>query len=230
MLFPFVYLSPYELRTYHIVFKPEFSTPNGTVFSLCSLSVSFTTPHSSQAHREWNTEALKKQWHKTSQKYESKFEDLLKDPELKSLGNGKFFVCTKMKYKIGDGAEGACVYIGIREDGTELAVKRMLKDNHNQLKNEMKLLRELEHKNIVKYLDCTQDEDFNYLCLQLCDYNFEDYKITKEPNQDALKKVAKQVLLGLQTLHDAGIIHRDLKPNNILIGIFFSFHLIRFLY
>lgn len=36
--------------------------------------------------------------------------------------------------------------------------------------------------------------------------------------EDETKRVTKQILTGLETLHKKGICHRDLKPGNILIG------------
>ena len=43
--------------------------------------------------------------------------------------------------------------IGLRDDGMEVAVKRLLKANYCSIKNELENLRipELEHENIVKY-------------------------------------------------------------------------------
>ena len=50
-------------------------------------------------------------------------------------------------------SNGTLVSIGLRDDGMEVAVKRLPKCNSRFIKNELENLRipEIEHENIVKY-------------------------------------------------------------------------------
>ncbi|KAF4104588.1 hypothetical protein G5714_013919 [Onychostoma macrolepis] len=160
-------------------------------------------------------------WNRSSIKHRSKIEELQKDSTRKQVGN--LYFSKSDEYNIGSGGTGK-VFIGLKEDGTEVAIKRILKDQQKSkcFENELKHLQDLnlESKNVVRYVDLAEDEDFYYLALQLCEYDMEDYMeiLRQEKQQDkALRKIVKEILLGLQVLHRAEVIHRDIKPGNVLI-------------
>ncbi|RXN23803.1 serine threonine- kinase ppk4-like isoform X2 [Labeo rohita] len=153
----------------------------------------------------------------------TKFQDI---EVSKRLGN--LTLVLRDEFQIANGSDGTQVFLGLRDDGTEVAVKRMIKSNYQVLRNEEEFLRlpQLESSSIVRYVDFAEDTHFGYLALQLCEYTLEEYIQDHLPDDSAernliLKKLVKEVLYSLQVLHhqQSRVLHRDIKPQNVLIDI-----------
>ncbi|KAL6477059.1 hypothetical protein MHYP_G00155580 [Metynnis hypsauchen] len=214
------------------IFTPRryITDPGSSIFSLTPAKRHlYLSPWEGEANvdnKKTLEKNLKQKWltQKASKKWQQKLNLLLDDPDRQSVGKGKLFLSMKGKFSIGQGADGTQVYIGMKADGTEVAIKRMIKANTEELKNEMSLLRDLESSYIVRYVDFEEDGEFNYLAVQLCESNLEEYikQLDLEKEEDrikTLKKLAKDVLLGLADLHEAKVLHRDIKPRNVLIDV-----------
>ena len=108
--------------------------------------------------------------------------------------------------------------------GTEYAIKciskmRVKPNKIHQIKNEIEILSQLDHPNIVTYF-CTVEDNKNYYLLMeylsgkdLDKIFREDYnKITF----DDIRFILYQVFSALNYIHSKNIVHRDIKPANII--------------
>jgi serine/threonine protein kinase len=128
---------------------------------------------------------------------------------------------------LGTGAFGA-VYLGVHQQtGEMVAIKKVrlgstgeaAKRQIELLAAEIRLMKQLNHANIVRYLHAERQEDM--LCI------FMEYMAGGSLNS-LLKKFGKlspavvkiymrHALLGVQHLHERNVVHRDIKPDNILL-------------
>ncbi|ONM21680.1 NPK1-related protein kinase 2 [Zea mays] len=131
---------------------------------------------------------------------------------------------------IGAGAFGQ-VYLGMNLDSGELlAVKQVLIGRSNatrekaqahikELEEEVKLLKNLSHPNIVRYLGTVREEDTLNILLEFVPGGSIQSLLGKLGSfpEPVIKKYTKQILQGLEYLHSNAIIHRDIKGANILV-------------
>ncbi|GAA6047653.1 hypothetical protein NBRC10513_004099 [Rhodotorula toruloides] len=132
---------------------------------------------------------------------------------------------------IGAGSFGS-VYLGMNPmTGSLMAVKQVelpTGKTHNEerkkgmleaLEREIELLKDLQHENIVQYLDSSMDGQHLNIFLEYVPGGsvaalLQNYGAFEEA---LVSKFVRQILTGLDYLHEREIIHRDIKGANILV-------------
>jgi len=117
------------------------------------------------------------------------------------------------------------------EDGT-IKINSLLEDAIK----EIAILKKCNNKNIIKLYEILHDniKEKLYLILEYCSngnlmtYNEDEdkFQINKhfyknnnpdsDYSEDEIRKIIRQIVLGIDYLHNNGVIHRDIKPDNIL--------------
>ncbi len=91
-------------------------------------------------------------------------------------------------------------------------------DNRRRLMSEGHLISTLSSPYIVKAHEIGESADSPYIVMEyLSGGTLRDYVRQNHPLPVAeIKRIARQICLGLQAIHDKGIYHRDLKTGNIM--------------
>ncbi|AQL07879.1 putative MAP kinase superfamily protein [Zea mays] len=126
---------------------------------------------------------------------------------------------------LGSGSFGT-VYEGISDEGVFFAVKEVnLFDKGSnakqcifQLEQEIALLSQFEHENIVQYYGTDKEDSKLYIFLELVTQGslallYQKYRL----RDTQVSAYTRQILNGLIYLHERNIVHRDIKCANILV-------------
>ncbi|XP_023758517.1 receptor-like serine/threonine-protein kinase SD1-8 isoform X1 [Lactuca sativa] len=131
------------------------------------------------------------------------------------------------KNKLGQGGFG-CVYKGTLTEGEVVAVKRLSRiceQGIEELKNEVRLIAKLQHRNLVRVLGCCIEVEEKLLIYEYMDNKSLDmFLFDKEKNMILNWKIRLDIIRGIARgllyLHQDSrfkIIHRDMKASNILL-------------
>ncbi|ONM08290.1 Mitogen-activated protein kinase kinase kinase 1 [Zea mays] len=142
--------------------------------------------------------------------------------------NGKFKRNIKSWMRgalLGSGSFGM-VYEGISDEGAFFAVKEvsLLDQGSNAqqsivaLEQEIALLSQFEHENIVQYYGTDKEESKLYIFIELVTQGslsslYQKYKL----RESQVSAYTRQILNGLVYLHERNVVHRDIKCANILV-------------
>uniref|UniRef100_A0A914L8E9 non-specific serine/threonine protein kinase n=1 Tax=Meloidogyne incognita TaxID=6306 RepID=A0A914L8E9_MELIC len=125
--------------------------------------------------------------------------------------------------KIGSGASGS-VFTAIEVNtGAEVAIKQMnlsQQPKKELIINEILVMRENKHPNIVNYLDSyLVGGDLWVVMEYLAGGSLTDVVTECQMEEGMIAAVCREVLQALDFLHSRHVIHRDIKSDNILLGM-----------
>ncbi|KAL4618173.1 cyclin-dependent kinase-like 2 isoform X2 [Arapaima gigas] len=137
--------------------------------------------------------------------------------------------CVMEKYEtlglLGEGSYGVVIKCRNRENGSIVAVKKFLGSEDDKVVKkialrEIKMLKQLQHDNLVNLLEVCRKKRRWYLVFEFVEHTILD-DLEQHPGGLEYNKVRRylfQILRGIAFCHQHNVIHRDIKPENVLVS------------
>lgn len=138
----------------------------------------------------------------------------------------KFYDCYKVLKQLGAGSYGTVYRVSHKKTNEIYACKQLKRNKISDLQKfaqEINIMKEMDHPNIIKLYEVFEEEHFIYLIMEECmggelfDRIIDRVEKKKLYNEKEAAKIFKQMMSAVNYCHNQGICHRDLKPENLLL-------------
>lgn len=128
--------------------------------------------------------------------------------------------------RIGSGAFGTVMHAIETATNRECAIKIINKSGKKlssiqKMKQEITILKQLKHKNIVQFFGYTETNSKIYIIMEFIKYGtLKSWLINHKESikEEEASLIISQILSAVQYLHSHEICHRDIKPENIMLS------------
>lgn len=127
------------------------------------------------------------------------------------------------KYECFNRASGGVFTAHSVDTNMSVAIKQMNLEKQPKkdlIINEILVMRESAHKNIVNYIDAFLHSGDLWVVMEYMEGgSLTDIVTTNMMTEGQIAAVCKETLEGIAHLHESDIIHRDMKSDNVLLGL-----------
>lgn len=129
------------------------------------------------------------------------------------------------KETIASGSFGTVIRAIQLSDNKEVAIKILSKDSRKfdtiQIKQEISILKQLDHPNIVQFLSYTETNSKLYIIMEYIPSGTLQHWIDQHKGpvtETEASIILQQLISAVAYLHSKDICHRDIKPDNIMFN------------